>query len=52
MRISFGQILIVSIICILMFGDLHQLKKKIFFTFNQLKNFISKNNDNDRKKGT
>nr|QYB23145.1 Sec-independent protein translocase component tatA/E [Nitzschia traheaformis] len=42
MRISFGQILIISIICILMFGDIKNIKKKVFFTFNQLKEYFSK----------
>jgi hypothetical protein len=51
MRISFGQILVISFICILMFGDLHNIKKRILFAFNQLKEHFSKNNNN-RKKGS
>ena len=50
MRISIGQILIIAIICILLFGDIQNYKKKIFYTFNQLKENFSKNNN--RKKGT
>jgi Sec-independent protein translocase protein TatA len=51
MRISFGQILIILIICILMFGDVKNIKKKIFLCFSQLKEHFKKNNNNSRKKG-
>ena len=40
MRISIGQILLLALITILLFGDLRKLKKKFKSLLNQLTKFL------------
>ncbi len=48
-NVSFGQIFILLCICVLLFGDLFSLKKKIIYLVKELKNSLLKKN---RKKGS
>lgn len=48
-NISFGQILVLAIICFLLFGDFFNFKKKLITLKKQLRDTFSTKN---RKKGT
>ena len=48
-NVSFGQILILLLICFLLFGDFNSLKKKLVNTFKKGFNLFEKTN---RKKGS
>ena len=42
MRIGFGQILVLLFILILLFGDIQQLKKKVFSLLTRAKEIMNK----------
>jgi Sec-independent protein translocase protein TatA len=48
-NISFGQILLLLLLCFLLFGDFYKLKKKLIEIGKQINNYLLKNN---RKKGS
>lgn len=48
-NVSIGQILVLILICFLLFGDFHSIKKKGKTIIKQINNYLNKKN---RKKGT
>lgn len=54
MNISFGQLVILLLLCILFFGDISYITKNINLLINNLKNYLTKKelSKKNRKKGT